>query len=254
MSTITKAINEAFSKEYLIPFKASFRASDFPYCGKEHFLIKKYGDTITDSWNFYSEFYTTQGVAIHKVVQNYLGLAGLLYGHWECEKCKYTVHFGVGPQMCPSCDVPMHYKELEISRDLFGMSGFVDGVIPISKSVLEIKTKSASLLDKMKEAVFIEWACQASSYVSALNEQYGMDLNKVTMLYISRDNPRKYKVFEYDAITNMLEEQIKAKKEGDLLIAEGVCPEGICGSMVEGKEEYHCKLAPICFSPNFSSK
>jgi hypothetical protein len=131
------------------------------------------------------------------------------------------------------------------------MGGFVDGVIPYYSAVLEIKTKSTKLVTEMKEPIFIEWGLQASSYVSALNKQFDWNLDKVIMLYLSRDNPRIWKAFEKDVIFTSLDDQINAKKLGDKLIASNICPNRICKSMSQGKDEYYCGLAPICFGPNY---
>lgn len=252
-------LSHAFDSEVLSVYKPRFSASNFPYCVREHFIYTYLPEDKRplEGNGFYKDFFTNQGKIIHTVIQNALGRANLILGDWVCanDRCnnRDVIKMQVGAPKCSSCNNFMSYQELSLNRDLFnGMGGFIDGLLPSYNAILEIKTKSKYALEKLKEPIYNEWALQASSYSDAVEIQYGCRADNIIMLYMNRDNPHLYKVFERKAVRGVLQDQLNKKKEGDKIIANKVLPDGICSDIREGMEE-NCPYAKICFSPSLKN-
>lgn len=257
MDDLTNIFQTAFDAEEIEVYKPGFSPSQFPYCARRHFIYTYLPEDQrpVKGRGFYSEFFTEQGNTIHQVVQNALGRANLIYGNWECGnkfcKSKTVVRNQLGALRCKKCNKHMCYKELKLDRSLFeGMGGNIDGILPEFHAILEIKSKSKSKLTKITQPVDYEWVYQACSYANAVNIQFPeFDIQKVIMLYLNRDNPHFFKVFMKNALPGILQEQLKMKKEGDVLIKTRKLPDGICTDILMATEDIECPYAPICFSP-----
>lgn len=259
-SIIQAAIQNAFDAEELKVYKPGFSPSQFPYCARRHFIYAYLppDHRPLEGIGFYREFFTEQGNVIHKAIQNALGRANLIYGNWICNNywCKSDtiVKHKLGAPKCKNCSKTMHYKELTLDRSLFeGLGGYIDGIIPEYKAVLEIKSKSKAALTKLKQPIDYEWVYQASSYANAIKIQYNFDIEKIIMLYINRDNPHFFKVFVKNALPGILQGQLKMKREGDALIKARTLPSGICTDITMAKEDIECMYASICFSPELNN-
>jgi hypothetical protein len=245
-------VKATFEKETTFDYKPRFSASAFPYCARRQWIYETFPKERLpkDNYNFRSDFYKEVGNTIHKIIQKYLGIAGLLYGNWVCKNkykdCNYYVDNHIGTPICKFCNNPMEYKELQLNRNIFGMGGYVDGIVPSESAILEIKSKSNNQINQMIDPVFIEWAYQASSYVTAVNRQYNMNLENVIMLYISRDNPENFKIFKKKALLNVLDQQIQSRKDGEQLIKQGKEPEFLCPDY-DAAKEFYCICSDLCF-------
>lgn len=255
---IETAIKKSFDNEKLKIYKPSFSPSNFPYCAREHFIYAKLPDSEKPEkgFDFYNRFYTEQGNAIHQAIQDSLGLSNLIFGDWWCTNFKCTeykktiIQHHKGTPKCEKCGKDTSYKEIELKKDVVGINGFVDGILPDFDAILEIKTKGSNALKKLTEPIFSEWVFQASSYIDALKIQYSWTYKNIIMLYINRDNPKIYKIFLKQAIPNILQNQLKLKEEGEKLIQNNVLPEPLCEDISAAENERRCVYAPLCFSPS----
>lgn len=260
MIKIETAIQKAFDREDYSIYKPRFNASSFPYCAREHFIYAYLPpkNRPLEGAGFYKDFFTNQGKVIHTAVQNALGRVGLLLGNWVCANIdcanNEVIEFATGTPMCKLCNKLMDYKEIALNRDLFGgMGGYIDGLLPDYDAILEIKTKSAAALARMSEPIYHEWAYQASAYSDAMDIQYQLKIENIIMLYINRDNPHIFQIFEKKARQGTLQEQLRLRAVGDECIKAKTLPRGICENMRMGKEEMRCLYAPICFSSSLEN-
>lgn len=255
---IENIIKSSFEKEKLRTYKPKFSPSQFPYCAREHFIYKSLPEDSKplEGSNFYNDFYKEQGKAIHQTIQDNLGLSNLIFGNWWClnERCeeykKTIIEHHLGSPICNKCKKYLKYKEIELKRDIVGIKGYIDGLIPKFNAILEIKTKSNKKIKELKKPIFEEWVFQASSYADALKIQFKWEYKNIILLYINRDNPRIYKIFFKQVIPNILQNQLKLKEEGEKLIQKGILPDRICVNISTAENERYCVYAPICFSPD----
>lgn len=245
-------IKQAFSVVDLSLFKPRFSPSALPFCPRK-FVIHSFAtdDLIAMSaWGYDGEFYAGQGHVIHAVTQKQLGKAGLLFGDWSC--CGIT-RCHQKSERCLVCGNWPTYREFQLDKAMNGIGGFVDGVLLDHNAVLEIKTKSSYRIESMTEPIWYEWTMQASVYATALNRMYGWNLDKIVMLYISRENPYIQRIFVVPVIKASLEGQLALQKQGKDCVRLKVLPSGICNNSSEG-DDLHCVYASVCFRPDLASK
>jgi hypothetical protein len=250
--TLDHAIREAFNFVDISRYKDKFSPSTLPFCPRRYVIYHHATEDIQacQSWGYSGEFYTQQGHVIHAVTQQHLGKAGLLFGDWKC--CGLVLKNRKASK-CLVCGKWPHYREYRIDKAMNGIGGFIDGVIPEYNAVLEIKSKSTRRIEEMTEPIWYEWSLQASVYATALNRMYGWNLDKIAMLYISRENPNVRKIFVVPAIKTTLDGQVQAHEFGKDCVRLKVLPEGICNNQKEGEEKY-CIYTPICFRPDLAKK
>lgn len=252
MNELELAIKKGLAYEDFNKYKPYFSPSSLPFCPRKYVIYECGTEDVEAfySWKYSGEFYTTIGHAIHSSTQKQLGKSGLLFGNWSC--CGITRQHQYS-SACPICNKWPEYSEYRLDKQLNGIGGFVDGVIPAYKAVLEIKTKSTKYIQNMTEPIWYEWSLQASVYVTALKNMYNYDLDKIAMLYISRENPNVYKIFVVKAIKTSLQGQLDSFEYGKKCVKLKVLPNGICSSIKEGEEKY-CIYTPICFRPDLAEK
>lgn len=250
--SVNSDIKDGLAYVDLNRYKHRFSPSALPFCPRKYVIYHKATPDVEAfySWEYSGEFYTTQGQSIHAATQKQLGKAGLLFGNWKC--CGLT-RLNQFSSLCPVCGSWPEYAEYALDRELLGMGGFIDGYIPKYNAVLEIKTKSTRAIEKLTEPIWYEWSLQASVYATALNRKYGWNVDRVIMLYISRENPHVNKVFSVKAIPTALDGQLAAQEQGKKAVRLNVLPDGICSSVKEG-EQYYCVYSPICFRPDLAEK
>ena len=250
--SLDHAVREAFNVVDTSNYKHKFSPSTLPFCPRKYAIYHHATEDLqaAQSWGFDGEFYTQQGHVIHSVTQKQLGKAGLMFGDWAC--CG-VVRKNQKASRCPICGDWPEYKEYRLDKALNGIGGFVDGVLDDYNAVVEIKTKSTRRINEMTEPIWYEWSLQASVYCTALNRMYGWNLNKIVMIYISRENPHVRKIFIVPAIKTTLDAQVQLHEFGKDCVRLRVLPEGICNNQREGEEKY-CIYTPICFRPDLAAK
>lgn len=238
-------IKQALEKTYVVDRRLGFYSSSLPYCPRKHFihynLLNK--GSLKKERTFHTEYYGKLGDAAHLSIQRQLGIAGLLFGDWKCCGIKYFDT--LGSPTCPVCGNFASYVEYKIEEE---PKSKCDGVLPFMDAVLEIKTKTSAAIKKMKEPVWFHWSMQGSVYADRLSKRLDMKLDKVCMLYISRDNPNVYKTFIVNAIPNAGSAAVSTYDYSVEQFRLNVLPDRICKSREDGNELY-CEYSPICFSP-----
>lgn len=250
--TLDQIISDAFKIVDVNTYKYKFSPSSLPFCPRKLSIYTYATEDIEASylWDYSGEFYTSLGHTIHAVTQKQLGKAGLVFGNWKC--CGVTrLHQYSTP--CLICNKYPDYEEYHVDKQLNGIGGYVDGVLLAHNAVLEIKTKSTRVIQNMTEPIWYEWTLQASVYATALNRMFGWKLNKVAMLYISRENPHIRKIFIVPVIKNALDGQVSAYEYGKECVRLKVLPDGICSGPSDDNAKY-CVYAPICFRSDLAKK
>jgi len=120
----------------------AFRGSGLPICNRlyvlSHILMKTSNKALcSPSASPYRDYFLEEGTLIHKLLQRWLGLAGVLYGRWGCQNpnCKDYVGTLVKENRLPEprlnsgfcCGLPRDYIEFEIKYK--GFSGHIDGIL-----------------------------------------------------------------------------------------------------------------------------
>jgi len=241
-------IRASLKEEILVPAEVKFRSSRLPFCKREYVIHNRFdrSHAVLRGEDYKFQFYVSIGTAVHEVVQQFLGMAKFLYGGWSC--CGLTESYREGSELCPFCGRPQKYEELAPESTL-GMH--VDGVNLRWKAVLEFKTTSSSNLETLTKP-YDKHVIQASCYCDALNDSYSWDLDKIIFVYLSRDNPEKFKVFIVKPSLDAYPEALSLYEEAKEELAEGEIPEGICANAAEGHRS-GCSYAGICFSPSLES-
>lgn len=236
-------LEAAMGQEILVPYKFEFRASRLPFCPREMVIDKLSRDVPLRGETYGFRFYVGIGTSVHETIQQFLGITGILYGHWTC--CGYTELFREGSRSCPLCGRPQLYHEFTIDSTL---GGHVDGVSLKYDAVFEFKTTGGTNLEKLKNP-YDHHMAQASCYLSALNEEHGWGLNKLIFVYLSRDKPADFKVMVRHPLELAYEEVLEEYGKAKEAMEKRRLPQGVCSSSSAGSWR-GCPYAGICFSPN----
>tara|TARA_Y100000310_G_scaffold341234_1_gene439740 strand:- start:4997 stop:5833 length:837 start_codon:yes stop_codon:yes gene_type:complete len=228
------------------PQKYEFRASRLPFCPREMVIHHRYPDEALREESYGFRFYVGIGTAVHEVIQQFLGMNNVLYGHWSC--CGVIEKERLGSRSCPVCGRPQMYEEYNIEGSL---GAHVDGIVPSMNAVWEFKTTGSSNLPKLTSP-YKKHHVQASAYLEGINLQEGWDLDKIVFVYLSRDRPQDFKVFVVDPIPDTYTDAVESYSEARDSLYSGHIPEGICKSSSEGSWS-GCTYAGICFSPSLDS-
>lgn len=241
---VDRDIREAMKGEIYVPYEFQFRASRLPFCSREFVIHNRYpkGQVIrSETYDF--NFYVKIGTAIHEVIQQFLGMAKFVYGHWAC--CGVTERFREGSALCPVCGRPQKYEEFEIDGEL---GAHVDSVFLRYQAVGEFKSTSSTNLVKLT-GPYEHHLVQASCYTNALNEQLGLDLNKIIFVYLSRDRPSDFRVFIVRPIPDAYSGALAQYREAQDQLKEGVLPDPLCSNSYEGHRR-GCPYTGVCFHPS----
>lgn len=100
---------EDFRKYELYP-------SSFPYCGLRHGLDAFENKKLKDNRDidFFGAYYTSVGVTVHEVIQDWFGRGGKIIGNWKCSKCEHLDELlEYGP--CTKCGcTEVSHEEIKI--------------------------------------------------------------------------------------------------------------------------------------------
>lgn len=245
----TVALSMEHSSGIETPYEVQFRSSKLPFCPREFVIhMRTAADSRpvkSDSYGF--NFFVKIGSAVHSVVQTFLGMSGVLFGHWSC--CGVTELFREGSAKCPVCGNPQQYEELG-PKSILGMH--VDGVSLKWRAVLEFKTTSGKKLPSLKDP-YPQHLGQASCYLKALNAEHGWKLDKLVFVYFSRDSPRDFKVFVREPLADFYSETLDLYSSAHRDLEAGVLPDRICTTVSDGLWR-SCPYTGVCFTPNLESQ
>lgn len=177
-----------------------FRSSGLPICALK--LLYQHlvdGGKVERKETLSYEYYTKIGTLIHSLFQDYLGRMGQLWGNWENHK-KEVIQHSFYPNIGEDCE----YKELIVKDPISGLTGHVDGLLPLDENeseflLIDFKTSSIEKLKKLKDSPK-NYYYQLHVYWSLL-EKYGpffngefqkpLKIKGACLYFISRDNPFK---------------------------------------------------------------
>lgn len=158
---------------------------------------------------------------------------------------------------CPRCGnsnfMLWSYVEYKLNDPKTGMSAHPDGVLPKFKAILELKTTASKYMKGRKEPNWEHWIYQASVYGSLLREQENIDVKRIVLIYVGRENI-EHKIFVRPIMKHVLsttrQSYFKAKEQIKLKIL----PKGVCTSQDMAKWEMDCRYAGMCFHPKLSKQ
>jgi hypothetical protein len=275
VAEFTDYFNKLSIKEYPaegIPDK--LRVSGFPYCGLRHAYMRML--QLPSSSSFLSNYYFGAGKWMHTTVQHALGCGGRIYGNWKCVNngCKGSRLFSKNNK-CPICSSVLVYDEIRLNlREYEQFSNLADCLIDGVYRTLDgeffiVDYKSAGLdvirdmvKAKLQNPIDVSNIAQVKAYCPLIEFKYNIEISGWILPYISRDNPKKLKVFaqristkEKKRIIKKIElynkhylqvMNLKSFKQVELLIEEKPCQ-----TVEQYREEYRtfggCKLSCICF-------
>jgi hypothetical protein len=254
------------------------RVSSFPFCGLRWFLGLPLALNKNKKIPASSAYYFKVGHAVHDVFQkaipdalkSYPGLK--VYNDWQCAKCKTFYRFCTEPTKCKCSSKKFYAHEIEVSHEVVKgaprVVGHIDTVLSITIDgveifiVLDYKTSSLSSVKNWKTKFpYLENAAQIKGYVGILADM-GINVHKTAYLvYIPRDNPKKFKAVPVKAsvsaqkrILSRYVQEFKAvstlTKESQLkpIIRNRPCAEGLHPDFPS------CKWASICAGPKKDAK
>jgi hypothetical protein len=232
---------------------ALFYASMLPFCQIRYVLSQIVKPEQTSA--FFREFYGSVGKGIHSTFQKHLGLNNMLWGDWQCIRCKRIQHGMLQPYCC---NIACNYVETKLQHSS-GIVGKIDGLIPWSVFsgepesdefvLFELKTKTSK---KLEEIVEVETAheIQCSVYVHILRER-GFKIKAALVVYVSQENPRvtpkpfvMTKFFDY--LSSTISEITDAKSKLVKCEWDKLDDCKICGSMEDAK---YCVFKTVCMNP-----
>lgn len=290
-SPVSKIIQAALDVEYILPGQRTpqLRPSSFPKCpilDWMKILRHRTVGYLEETKSFGNTYFAEVGTVAHEIIQHYIGNTQKVYGDWKCinTECSHgqdamdifnaegkcirkgkLTRTKTTNNLCPECERPMHYEELEITMN--GITGHVDCILVFDKDnwwVVDYKTtmKSKVLEGKLPEHKHIY---QLMAYCYILKFEYGLPIKGFSLVYMPRDNPFYFyeytEAFELDrhhnkALRILKGEKIKwiatkkTLKTNDLSHIIEAKP---CADREQYDEEINyytpCPLLDICFQP-----
>lgn len=284
-----------YSKEAETKREIRLRASGLPSCSLitlDKLIKVRDGEIEEDTARM--EFYTSIGTQVHEWVQKWIAeKGGVVYGHWNCPKCKHRLEWTT-ENICPTCKINMEYEEITLIYDIF--SGHVDGVLklpdPNTKAkakgkgkskhkyvVYDYKTTSAKNVETMQFIPMDMHLIQVCAYAAVLRKVHKHDVESVSIFYIARDAPDKFREFSmpftddvYYYTIKFLHRQIKGFKAAMKSFETGKLETAVkykqCSSFEDYLDNYMkfmntiqsptgkymgisgCHLAGVCFNRN----
>lgn len=203
------------------PVKKWLSPSMFPICPIVWFtkLVhqKNRGKSDTKASTLLNIF-AASGIGAHKNIQDALGHSGQMHGNWvcvnrDCSKAKEakSVYDENGKRIkkgrptrtrsennvCPECGSFLEYKELLILYK--GIKGYVDAMIKNPDGTYSLVDLKSTTVDKaMNDRAFVAYQRkQILAYAYVLKRRYGYNIRDYTLVYLPRDNPKKFVSVEF---------------------------------------------------------
>lgn len=165
----------------------SIRASQLPFCPLNYVLNAARGGP-NGVMNFHMAYFTKVGTVVHEVMQRYHGKSGKFLADWQCHYCGKWKRMSHSP-MC--CNKLSEYHEIQIRHRW--VVGHIDGVFRDSQGnywILDYKTTSNAAVGAGKVLnPGRGYTEQVEAYAFAIQEQYGIKIKGVNLMFIVRDNP-----------------------------------------------------------------
>lgn len=276
-----------------VPHRAELRASSIGrYCPRDHVLTAwatKAGTVPLKPWKLGASLYTSIGTVSHSTIQQYLGLAQILWGSWECLSCGKIWLNSLSPGLC--CGALVDYIEYSLIHPSphIGEFGHVDGIAALPHGLgylpIEIKTSGESTVDdRRKNGPLEEHHKQGSVYHAMLSRGYGVVRkrsppepgvhrgkvqwdkkakfpgrlhNAILFIYVRRDKPRPRNWIPL--LRKPLPGQLEYVEEVAPVVRSGIksgkLPEGRCKSVADATSPYDWKdVCPWAHSVCFCSR
>jgi hypothetical protein len=270
-----KAMVETFL-EVEIPTRPSFRPrfSGLPICPMFVAFAVAYRG-CPDNKSYAREVYADVGTTLHRDIQYWLGVGGMIFGDWRCNNRRCSAFSPetdppqwkrmLGPVKCGACGHHCEYIELEFFVPRFGKkkdpAGHADGFIPLSAlgvkdkakkdhyALLEIKSAATSKITAIKNEPLeqLSWILQDSAYVGAARAE-GIEVDAILLWLVDRAFPTRITPLELPVIPDVVEtasfeyrlirQRIRKRQWGRLV--------RLCD---EPKEGVYCPFVDVCFSP-----
>lgn len=249
---VSAALDKALGDENSIPedYKGEIRASSLPFCQREYVMHRAGNLAPLKEATFVGDSYLEMGHALHTVAQRYMGIAGLMYGNWRCQKCQKFFPDMKGPIRC--CDDYAVYEEYDL-RHPSGISAHPDGVcleLPDGtpfRAIWEFKGCHPKKMSAMKGPIWKHSTFQANFYLNLANEQLGLDLEYIVIVYVDRGLPTNRRYWLVRPNKAVYNNTIKAVQEAKEKLRLRVLPERICANQMDGVK-LRCAYSSVCFN------
>ena len=169
-----------------------------------------------ESRNYMSDFFMDVGTQVHSVLDKWCAHSDgpKVWGDWKCSNNECRNIWGISydkgsadDSTCHLCQSKGVYQEVEIKYR--GMKGHMDCVLITNKGVVVVDYKTASSYKASQNRFYAmgspHYPLQLFAYTYMLDrvygkyfkEKYGKDVIGCGLLFVSRDNPSKYKIFSW---------------------------------------------------------
>lgn len=175
--------------------------SQIPICPMS-FILGFYPDVkMQRTSKMISNCILNTGSAVHRSVQDFLGLSPYAFGNFVCRECGEIFELTTGGECPNGCGVPLRYEEVGINYK--GFAGHVDFMVKVKDEIwlVDFKTSSQFSLDKKVKNTPENYNLQTLAYALLLRLQYGLKIKGRAIGYISRDNPSVLKLGGCKAFT-----------------------------------------------------
>ena len=191
------------------PREVYLRPSMLPTCSLKLLdaLIAEHNDEYGE-WGFPGDYFTSVGTTIHELIERWCGHTNFkIWGHWVCPECGHK-HEYTHKNVCSKCGTKMGYHEIEVSY--MGFVGHIDCII-ITKKGIQVCDYKTSTKDKVDYPTYkkhnMGYPLQINAYAYILEKTWGAHFMKAygksvcgaSLLFISRDNPFKFKEFHWES-------------------------------------------------------
>jgi hypothetical protein len=249
-------------------WKFSFRASMIPMCQWDLLFSYMMADQVAQypkHFSFMKDYFVSVGTTVHTVVQRWMGRVGMLYGNWQCPKCK-AIYEQLGVAYCKECNesedgIECVYEEYDLSPGTPFCSVHPDGLIKISGIddyiLTDIKTTSLAGLSKiMREGLTkdyqLNYLMQTAIYKYLLTRPpWNFDIAATVLLFVPRDNPSRWRALAFkqknvEAIYNTV---VAEFKEATAVLDSGEFEkiDGVCRCVADANFR-DCPWVDFCFS------
>lgn len=249
---VFSALDKALGDVNSIPedYKSEIRASSLPFCQREYVLHRAGNLAPVRESTFFGDCCMEMGTALHAVAQRYMGIAGLLFGNWKCDRCGNVFLDRKGPVPC--CDSYATYEEYEF-RHASGITAHPDGVcleLPDGtpfRAVWEFKGCYPGKMAKMQTPIWRHSVFQANFYLHLANEQKNLGLEHIVIVYVDRGLPSNRKYFVVQPNKAVYRNTLKAIEGAKEKLRLRVLPERICATQQDGIE-LRCPYQAVCFN------
>jgi len=203
---------------------------------------------------FTKDFFCNIGTVVHSVVQKWLGLTAHLYGKWKCPVCNKIKHEGFGPVIC-ECKTLCEYEEYELNYNI--ITGHCDGLFLINNKfyVFELKTISTNGINaRIREGKPYYYHSNQANMYSLMCQKLKLPYPLIgnVIVYITRDNPFKFKAFAHEGINlKTVKETLRDYKRATKMMDTGEFKNLTkqCAYYAESKD---CPYKSICFKNNIN--